>query len=152
MRRLPALLCLGAIAVAAVGTGCGEGGAASGATVGVYVAAPLCREAQQELKREGGKAGDLRVSAVCLPPTETDGHVDLAQTGANARRATEDSASVAYLENAGPGAKFSQPIVEAAHVAWLETSSGSIAMRHILNALQDRGSSSPRDAVREAVD
>lgn len=151
MRRLPAFLGLCAIAMAAVGSGCGEGGAASGATVSVYVAAPLCQEARQELKREGGKAGDLRVSAVCLPPTEAGDHLDLARTGTNARRATEDSTSVAYLENAGPGARFSQPIVESATLAWLETSSGSTAMTRILNALGEAGSSSPRDAVRESL-
>lgn len=149
MRRLPALLCLGAIAAAAVG--CGEGGAASGATVSVYVAAPLCREARGVLQREGGKAGDLRVRTACLPPTESGGHVDLAQTGANARRATEDSTSVAYLESSGPGAKFSQPIVESATLAWLETNSGSTAMHRVLSALREAGSSSPRDAVRESL-
>lgn len=152
MRRLPALLCLCAIAAAAaLGTGCGEGGAASGATVNVYVAAPLCREAQGELRRGGGKAGDLRVSAVCLAPTESKGRVDLAQTGANARRATEDSTAVAYLENAGPGAKFSQAIVESASIAWLSTNSGSTAMQRVLRALDERGSSSPRAAVLDQV-
>lgn len=131
--------------------GCGEGGATSGATVRVYVAAPLCKEAQRTLKREGGKAGELRVSAVCLPSIESGGRVDLAQAGANARRATEDSTAVAYLENAGPGAKFSQTIVESASIAWLETSSGSTAMRRTLQALQEAGSSSPRNAVRESL-
>ncbi len=151
-RRLPAILGLCAIAVvAAVGSGCGEGGAAEGATVRVYVAGPLCREARQELESAGGKAGDLRVSAICLPSTESGGHVDLAQTGANARRATEDSTSVAYLESSGPGAKFSQPIVESATLAWLEASSGSIAMHRVLKALEEAGSSSPRDAVRESL-
>lgn len=150
MRRLPALLCLCAVA-AAVGSGCGEGGAAGGATVSVYVAAPLCREARQVLQREGGRAGDLRVRAVCLPPTETGGHVDLARTGANARRATEDSTAVAYLEATGPGTKFSQTIVESATLAWLETNSGTTATHHVLRALKEAGSSSPRDSVRESL-
>jgi len=132
-------------------SGCGEGGAASGATVSVYVAAPLCREARQELRRAGGRAGDLRVSAICLPPTESGGRVDLARTGANARRATEDSTSIAYLESAGPGAKFSQPIVEAANLVWLSTNSGSTAMRHVLSALKEAGSSSLRNTVRESL-
>lgn len=149
MRRLSTRLCL--CAVAALGIGCGEGGAANGATVKVYVAASLCGEAQQELKREGGKAGDLRVSAVCLPPVESGGRVDLAQTGANARRATEDSTSVAYLEAPGPAAKFSQPIVESANIAWLEANSASTAMRRVLKALREAGSTSPRDAVRESL-
>jgi hypothetical protein len=151
MRRLPALLCLCAIAAAVATVGCGEGGAASGATVSVYVAAPLCREAQGELRREGGKAGDLRVRAVCLPSTESGGHVDLARTGANARRATEDSTAVAYLEGAGPAARFSETIVESANLAWLSTNSGAMAMRRVLEALAEAGSSSPRDAVREAL-
>lgn len=150
MRRLSALFCLCAIAAAA-GSGCGEGGAAAGATVSVYVAAPLCREAQRELRSESGKAGDLRVSGICLPPTESKNRVDLAQAGANARRATGDSTTVAYLEATGPGAEFSQTIVESAGIAWLETNSGSAAMHHVLKALDEAGSSSPRDAVRESL-
>ena len=150
MRRLSTLLCLSAI-VATAAVGCGEGGAASGATVRIYVAAPLCGEAQRALKREGGKAGDLRVSAVCLPATDVGGRTDLATVGANARRATEDSTSVAYLEAPGPGAKFSQPIVESADIAWLKTNSGSTATRRVLKALGEAGSTSPRDAVRESL-
>ena len=148
MRRLPAL-CLSALllAVAALGTGCGEGGVGSGATVSVYVAAPLCKEARGALQKAGGKADDLEVQALCLPPIESEGGVDLAVAGANARRATEDSSSVAYLEAPGPAAKFSQSIVEAANVAWLETSSGATAMRRVLEGLEERGSSSPRAAV-----
>ena len=151
MRRLSTPLCLCAfVAVAALGAGCGEGGAANGATVHVYVAAPLCGESQRKLKQEGG-VEDLRVRLVCLPQVESGGRVDLAQAGANARRATEDSTAVAYLEAPGPGAKFSHPILESADIAWLETSSGSTAMRRVLSALKEAGSSSPRDAVRESL-
>lgn len=148
MRRLPAL-CASALllAIAALGVGCGEGGVGSGATVSVYVAAPLCKEARGVLQKAGGKTDDLKVQALCLPPVESGGGVDLAAAGANARRATEDSSSVAYLEAPGPAAKFSQSIVEAANVAWLKTSSGAAAMRRVLEALEGRGSSSPRAAV-----
>ncbi len=152
MRRLPTLcsvLLLAAFAV--VVGGCGEGGAASGAAVSIYVAAPLCREARQELQRAGGKAGDLKARAICLPPVANGNGVSLATAGSNARRATEDSTAVAYLESPGPAAKFARPIVESAQIAWLATSSGAKATRRITQALQGRGSSSPRDAVRETL-
>jgi len=141
MRRLPALLLvvLGAIA------GCGEGGAASGAAVSVYAAAPLCREAGKRVR-----AGGLTVRVVCLPPFEKSGEVDLATAGADARRATEDATSVAYLEAPGPAAKFSRPVVESAGIAWIETSSASTAMDRIISAL-DGDSSSPRKAVLDEV-
>jgi hypothetical protein len=148
VRRLPAP-CLSALllAVVALGTGCGEGGVSGGATVSVYVGAPLCEEARDALRKAGGKADDLDVQARCLTPVESGERVDLATAGADARRATEDSSSVAYLEAPGPAAKFSRSIVEAADIAWLETSSGATAMRRVLEALEERGSSSPRAAV-----
>lgn len=152
MRRLPALgVSALLIATAALGAGCGEGGVASGATVSVYVAAPLCKEARGVLQKVGGKADDLEVRVVCLSPVEVKGTADLAAAGANARRTTEDSTSVAYVEAPGPGAKFSQSIVEAANVAWLETGSGVTAMHEVLEALEERGSSSPRGAVLDQV-
>ena len=142
MRRLQALLLgLGALLVAA---GCGEDGAASGATVSVYMAAPLCGQAS------GGRAGDLKVRLVCLAPVERQGKVDLAAAGANARRATEDSTAVAYVESPGPAAEFGRTIVESANLAWIEAGSGSKAMRRILQALEGDGSS-PRQAVLDEV-
>jgi hypothetical protein len=141
MRRLPALflIALGVVA------GCGEDGAAEGATVSVYAAAPLCRGAGK-----GELAGDLTVRVVCLPAVEKQGKVDLATAGADARRATEDSTSVAYLELPGPAARFGRPVVESADIAWIETSSASAAMRRIVKALE-AGSSSPRKAVLDEV-
>ena len=152
MRRLQVLcscaVLLGSVALVA---GCGEGGAASGATVSVYVAAPLCTAARQELAKEGGEAGDLEVHVTCLPPVEGKGGADLATAGADARRATEDSTAVAYLEAPGPAAKFGQSIVESADIAWIETGSVEAAMRRVLRALEGRGSSSPRGAVLDQV-
>lgn len=152
MRRLPAL-CVSALllAVAALSVGCGEGGVGNGATVSVYVAAPLCKEAKGALQEAGGKAGDLEVQVLCFDPVERGGGVDLAAAGADARRTTEDSTSVAYLEAPGPAAKFSRSIVEAADIAWLETGSGATAMHEVLEALEERGSSSPRSAVLDQV-
>lgn len=152
MRRLPALYVSALLlAVAALGLGCGEGGVGSGATVSVYVAASLCKEAKGALQKVGGKAGDLEVQALCLAPVKRGGGADLATAGADARRATGDSTSVAYLEAPGPAAKFSQSIVEAASTAWIETRSGATAMRQVLKALEERGSSSPREAVLDQV-
>ncbi len=142
----PALL---ALALAA--GGCGGNGVSAGATVSVYVSAPHRQAAQRQLARDAGAVEDLKVKAVCLPPVASGARVDLAQTGSNARRATEDSTAVAYLEASGPAAKFSRTIVESANLAWLETDSGSTAMRRILSALEEAGSTSPRDAVREAL-
>ena len=134
------------LALALFVTGCGQGGASAGATVTVYAAAPLCGEARQG----SGAAGDLEVRVVCLPPLGNRG-VDLAAVGGAARRATQDSTSVAFLEAPGSAAKFSRSIVEAAGVAWIETSSGTAAMRRIRRAL-DETPSSPREAVLDEVD
>lgn len=146
MRRLPTLRLVASAALAVALTGCGEGGTASGATVSVYAAAPLCREAQSQ----EGRAGDLEVRVVCLPARTEGGGVGLAAAGADARRATEDSTAVAFLEAPGPAARFSQSIVRAADIAWVKTSSGATAIRHVLRALEGDGSS-PRQAVLDEV-
>lgn len=152
MRRLsiPFLACA-LLGAALLGTGCGESGVAGGATVTVYAAAPLCKGAESALAREGASAGGVRVRIVCLPPVERHNRADLATAGANARRTTEDSTSIAYLEAPNPAAKFSATIVEAANIAWQETNSAPIAIHSILKALSERGSSSPRDAARESL-
>ena len=131
--------------------GCGEEGVSSGATVSVYVAPPLCGEAKRELARENGGAGEVRVRAICLPGVESGGRLDLAATGANARRATEDSASVAFLEAPGPANQFSRPILDEAGIAWVNASSGAVAMKRLLGAIEAADTSSLRDAVRDAL-
>lgn len=150
-RHLALLSACALIALGAVVSGCGEGGVANGATVSVYVAKPLCAAAEGELAKEGKRVGELEVQIVCLPPVQRRGRADLATAGANARRATADSAAVAFLEDGSPTAKFTESIVEAADIAWLETSNGSTTMHSILRALGDAGSSSPRAAVRESL-
>jgi hypothetical protein len=150
VRRLQApCLVFCAAAVFALGA-CGEGGAQSGATVAVYVVPPLCQEARGTVDEAGRKAGDLKVRVLCLRRVERGGRADLAMAGENARRATEDSTSVAFLEAPGPAAEFTQSIVEAADVAWVETTSGSFAMRRVVDALEEE-SSTPRQAVLDEV-
>lgn len=151
MRRhlLPLTACA-LVALSAVFSGCGEGGVGSGATVSVYVAKPLCAAAEGELAKKGKRVGEVRVRIVCLPAVQRRRRADLATAGANARRATEDSTAVAFLEAAGPSAAFTESIVEAADIAWLESSDGAVAMHRVLKALAD-SSSSPRSDVREAL-
>jgi hypothetical protein len=132
-------------AVLAVLSGCGgEGGIADDANVSVYVVAPLCAEAEEELARHGVQAGDLRVRAVCLPSDESSQKLDLAQIGANARRATEDHATIAYIgERTRAASRFSEPILEAADIPQYAGMSGALAMRELLRGLEE-GRVSPR--------
>jgi hypothetical protein len=148
-----ALLAAGCILLLAAG--CGEsGGVASGATASVYAAAPLCAEAERELARDGGQAGDIRVRVSCLPNVESDSKLDLATIGANARRATEDSTTVGYIgEPTRAATRFSEPILESAGVAQLSESSGVTAMRKLLRAVDEAGNSgSLRESVRDELE
>jgi hypothetical protein len=142
---------LTAALAAALLAGCG-GGASAGATVTVYVGAPLCSAAKQKLGAVGGQTEDLEVRAVCLAPDDLRGRVDLAAAGANARRATQDSAAVAYLEAPGPAGKFSRPIVESAGIAWTVSRFGGSEMARILIAIEEAGTGSVRDSVREKLE
>lgn len=137
------------LALMAVAGGCGEErGAAQGATVSIYAAAPLCAEARRESVRSDNRAGELRVRVVCLPGTEGDERLDLATVGKNARRASEDSSSVAYISLPGRSARFSAPILESAGIPQLEADSGTRPMTAILTALhQADASTNPRQSV-----
>jgi hypothetical protein len=134
--------------------GCGESeGVADGATVTAYVAAPLCAGAKRELAREGGQAGDVRVRVICLPGVESKGKLDLATIGANARRATEDATTVGYIgEPTRAASRFSEPILETAGIAQLSQSSGAVAMKQLLRAVDEAGNSgSLRESVNDAL-
>jgi hypothetical protein len=133
-----------------VAGGCGEGeGAAEGATVAVYAAAPLCAEAKRESAGSDNRAGDLRVRLVCLPSSEANGRIDLAQIGANARTAVEDSSTVAYIgEPTKAATRFSAPILESAKIPQLSNLSGAAAMSKLLKALRAADTSG---SLRESV-
>jgi hypothetical protein len=144
------------LAVAAVlglvATGCG-GGDASGATVSVYVAAPLCAGAKQELTSHGAAAGHFTVAVRCLAPSErSGGGVDLATDGSNSRRATADSSAVATLEPPGPATKFTRAILESAEIPLVTSSDAKRGMSRIFSAIEGVGSSSPRSSVRESLE
>jgi hypothetical protein len=132
--------------------GCG-GGDAPGATVTVYVAAPLCAAAQADLASHGATAGHFKVVARCLAPSERGGGgVDLAANGSNSRRATEDTRAVATLEEPGPGNKFAQAILESAGIPLVTSSSGKTGMTRIIKSVEGAGSSNVRESVQEALE
>ena len=131
--------------------GCGSAsGVEEGAEVTVYAEAGLCREAQALVERSPEVEG-VTVGVSCLSPTkEGGGEVDLAAVGADARRAVEDSTSVAYLAPRGPANEYSEPILDEAEIALIRDSSGSRALQKVLNALDSRDDDeAPRAAVWE---
>ncbi|HVY95806.1 MAG TPA: hypothetical protein VHA54_02490, partial [Solirubrobacterales bacterium] len=148
-----------ALAIAAVGLGVllcvggcgGSEGVGDGAAVSVYASQPLsgpeaaagkafCAAAGAELRRAGGRAGEVRLKLVCLDDTGGSGRWRLAAVGANARRASEDSTAVAYLgEPQAAPARFSLPILEAAGIGQLRGGSGTAAMAAVLRAVRDAG-------------
>lgn len=153
-----------AVAVLSGGAiGCGEDGAEEGAQLKVYVSAPLrgseadagrkfCAEARQAAK-QAGRPGGFALRVVCLEAGGQGGRWTLARVGANARRATEDSATVAYLgEPERAARRQSQPIIEAAAIAALGGLSGRAAMTEVAKALEEGDSSDPRRAVFDAVE
>jgi branched-chain amino acid transport system substrate-binding protein len=144
-------------------TGCGESGAAPGATVSVYLSAPmqgpegahgreLCTEAKRALAAAHGKAGDLHLQLRCLDASGPGGAWTLAAVGTNARQATQDSTTVAYIGESSQQARLqSRPIVEEAGIAEISAGSGSSAMQRILDAVPGADPESLRSSVREAL-
>jgi branched-chain amino acid transport system substrate-binding protein len=149
-----------ALSISACGT---ETGVSSGATVSVYLSAPmagaegkpgrtLCAGAKSALTDAGGKAGGLRVRLTCLDAGDTGGAWTLAAVGANARRAVEDSTTAAYIAEPDPAARRqSRPILEAAGIPSITASSGSSAMARILTAIADADSGSLRSSLSESL-
>ena len=162
MIRFP-LIAIALLAAAGLVSGCGESGAEEGAALTVYASAPLrggeaaagkkfCAEAR-EAARRAGQPGGFELRVVCLDASGPGGRWTLAQVGANARRATEDSAAVAYLgEPERRARRQSQPIVEAAAIAALGGLSGRAAMKEVAKAIEEGDSSDPRRAVFDAVE
>ncbi len=126
---------------------------AEDATVTAYVDAPLCAGAERELLSHNSRAGSLNVEAVCLPSATESEKLNLATLGANARRATEDSTAVAYLEALNPRAsRFTHPILETAEIPWIASSSGKAAMANLLKLIEAEGSGSLRSSLQKELD
>lgn len=151
---LKTIVLLVSAALFVAGAGCGGAeGVEAGATVTAYVVPPLCAGAEQQLQAARGRAGGVRVKAVCLPSVESKGQLQLATVGANARRATEDSTAVAFLEPPGRAGSFSHPILQTAEIPWIAASSGKAAMARLLRAIDNAGSSgSLRASVSEELE
>lgn len=155
------LLAVGALTAGAAG--CGEGGAAEGARLNVYVSAPMqgdeadagraiCDEARREA-RQAGSPGGFELRVVCLDAAGPEGRWTLARIGANARRATEDSTAVAYLGGPSRAARRqSLRIIEAAGIAELGDLSGAAAVAEVATAIEKSDSDDPRQAVFDAVE
>lgn len=149
-----------ALAIAVGAAGCGEEeGVEDGATVTAYMEKPLCQRSESATVPTDG--GSIALEFVCLPaargPELGQGvgggrQVDLATAGANARRATEDSTTVAYVGEPGTAARFSRPILEAAGIAFVPSSSEDRAIQQILDAVSRADPGSLRADVREILD
>ncbi|MGA8745596.1 MAG: hypothetical protein WB507_07005 [Solirubrobacterales bacterium] len=152
MRRAKIALLICASAISIAGCGGTAGVVGSGATVSVYVISPLCAAARRQLARRGGRVGKVGVRAICLPNPNAAGRLSLATIGADARRATEDSSTIGYLEPPDPAAaRFSRPILESAAIASIRSSSGNRAMERLLGAIRESPSAS-RASVRAALE
>ena len=150
MRRALALPI--AVMSLAMTVGCGEDGVSSGATVSAYVVSPLCQGAKRELARVGQRGDSVHVRLVCLPNSLHGTGLNLSAAGANARRTTEDSTSVAYLAPPDRAARFTTPILDAADVASIYDGSGAAAMGRLLTAIRRvGGAGSLRASVRDEL-
>jgi hypothetical protein len=86
---------------------------------------------------------------MCVDDAGRAGGSRLAAIGAAARRASEDSSSVAYLGSADPVAvRFSETILDEAGIARVAGASGAGAMRKLLQAIRSSGDAG---SLREAV-
>ena len=137
-----------------IASGCGEEGAQEGAELTVYVSAPgqrLCEEAQAEAQ---GKrtTGDHTLRVVCLSTGSKDGGT-LAKVGSNARRATADSTTVAYVgESDRETRKQSQPILASAEIGQMGELNGREAIKAVIAAIDEGDSDDPRAAVYDAIE
>jgi hypothetical protein len=155
-----ALLALGLAMAGAVGCG-EEEGVADGATVTAYVEAPLCGKGAYVALVHHESGEGIAVRFECLPAARGSElgqgvgggrQIDLATAGANARRATEDSTTVVYIEPDDPGVgRFTNPILEEAGIGWISAASRKQAMDQLSRLLFEADMSSLRADVREAL-
>jgi hypothetical protein len=147
--------------------GCGEeGGVSQGARVNIYVSVPLhgaeaargrtaCGEARRQVARLGGRVVKVRARVTCLDDTGGSAHWTLTAVGANARRATEDSASVGYIGELDPAAtRFSHSILESAGISQLPAAEAGASTTKLLKAISqalDSGSDSLRESVHNEL-
>src|SRR5215211_710121 len=149
--RWAALLALGALALG----GCGSDDPSDDAELTAYVsvpvggpdaaeAGPLVARAKRALADAGGEAGGVAVRAVYL-----DARPDPAAIAANARRAVEDSTSIAYIGEVDRKAELSSaPIINEAGL--LQVQPAPDAMAQVLDAIEEADDPLDRESVADA--
>jgi branched-chain amino acid transport system substrate-binding protein len=132
-----------ALALAATLTGCFSTGSGiqTGERVDVYVSMPLhgpqarngrdiVDAARLALADANGMAGRLRIRAIYMDDTTghgADARWSPAAAAANARRASQDSAAIAYIGDFDSGAtRFSLPITNEAHILQVSPASSGV--------------------------
>jgi branched-chain amino acid transport system substrate-binding protein len=139
-------LALGAVVLAAAASvlaGCASSGSGiePGERLSVYVSMPLRGQqapagrdvadgARMALADARGRVGELRIRAVYMDDTAGRGERarwSPATAAANARRASEDSAAIAYIGDFESGAtRFSLPITNEAHILQVSPASAAV--------------------------
>lgn len=142
MRRGAAAALVG-VALCALG-GCGSESSSGTEVLSVYVSLPLHGERAAEgaaiedgaklaLSEAGGRAGGVRVRAVYLDDTGGGRRWDPVATAANARRAAEDTSSIAFIGDLDDGAtRTSLPITNQAEIPQISPGSTAVDLtRHV---------------------
>jgi branched-chain amino acid transport system substrate-binding protein len=141
------------LALAVLAVGCGSSEPSADSEVTVYVSTPdtaegreLVAEARESLADAGGEAGGVAVRAVYL-----DAARDAAGIAANARRAVEDSTSIAYIgELDRTAALSSRPITAGAQL--LQVPPTPEAMAQVLDAIDRADDPLDRESVADAFE
>jgi branched-chain amino acid transport system substrate-binding protein len=140
-RGVVALVAAASLAAGLAGCFSTGSGIQSGERVDIYVSMPLhgpeaqngrdvVDAARLALADANGMAGRLRIRAIYLD--DTSGHGAKAQwspaaAAANARRASQDSAAIAYIGDFDSGAtRFSLPVTNEAHILQVSPASSAI--------------------------
>lgn len=147
-------LALALLALGLAASGCGEEeGVSDGAVVTAYVEEPLCGGKGEEASvSPPGADGGFEVRFECLADPRGRQGIELATVGANARRASEDSSTVAFLELEQPRVnRFTHPILEAAGIGWIAAASRPQAEKRLFAVLAGADSDSLRRDVREGL-
>ncbi|MFN2613149.1 MAG: ABC transporter substrate-binding protein [Solirubrobacterales bacterium] len=140
MRRLGAVLVL-AVAIAGCGTGSGGSGEGRG-KLAIYMSVPLSGEraaaggavsqgAKQALADAGGEVAGREIELVVLDDSGGGDRWSPVASAANARRATEDADTIAYIGELDSGAtRTSLPITNQAGIPQVSPSATALDLTH----------------------
>lgn len=166
MRRLGAALALAAAISGCAGSGGGD--VAAGAPLDVYLSVPLSgpgaaagkrieAQAKRALAEAGGKAESHPIELKVLDATGATGAVNPVFVGANARQATEDADTIAYIgEVQTPASATSLPITNGAEIPQilLAPAPGGLAVDNVVDLTIAHGNSGAAaiEALLQAVE